>query len=508
VDPTRDPLGAPALPLREEVAPPEVKERLAGPLPDPPKGLAPPPAACAAFVLRKPASGKPAADKDAALGALAKALAEGDLAKRDALLVALEPSRALPAGFVRALRAELAPHECADALVLPILAGNLSALSPAVDHALYGLALAARLARTVPPLPKLAPPFDKKKVLEFLRGPVTKWFQSEAVAIEELGTAAAKLEGYGKGIAAIEAGTADLRLVEAMRNLPMPDSFRKDPELKAVYEASLEQALLARRERGRDGALVGFVELANVGALKDDRLTRVRRLLGDQYAGRRIDALDELTLPPLAAAPAARVEERIAAALPTFYAGLLFDGEPDEGLARALLERGLSWGARSSLRASGKAPLLLARGRFALGQLYWRAVDFDEALAALKKIPEGAAAGAPGEAELLQGLALALREGPETAAQMMLHPPARVFAVGNTARLDAIPETGPVGPLAVLDAALLKRIAAPRAPDSAYWRLVAERFDHASRVLTDAKTKDLATHYRDEASAIAAAAAQ
>jgi hypothetical protein len=200
----------------------------------------------------------------------------------------------------------------------------------------------------------------------------------------------------------------------------------------------------------------------------------------------------------------------LAAALPTFYAGwpdvlIASDAEPDDGVVRALLERGLPWSVRAALRKSGKSPVLLARGRLALGQRYWRAVDFDEALFALRGTPDATNPAAKGEAVLLQGLALALREGPETAAAMMLHPPSRGLPVGNTALLDAIPRDPPLGPLAAYDAALLARLAAPRAPDPKYWRAVADRFDAAAKLLADDKARQNATHYRDEALAVAAA---
>src|SRR5262245_26835219 len=110
-------------PLREETgldAQPPL-EPIETPFPPLAKGLPPPPAACADFVKRKAVGPLSCADAASSLSALDKAFTETDPASRDARLAALESCTLLPPGFARALRAELAPIECGDALVEPIL---------------------------------------------------------------------------------------------------------------------------------------------------------------------------------------------------------------------------------------------------------------------------------------------------------------------------------------------------------------------------------------------------
>ena len=80
------------------------------------------PAACSAFVRRAARPAAACADKAGAVAVLSSAMNEADPGKRDAALAGAEACAALPAGLARALRAELAPAECADALVEPYLA--------------------------------------------------------------------------------------------------------------------------------------------------------------------------------------------------------------------------------------------------------------------------------------------------------------------------------------------------------------------------------------------------
>jgi hypothetical protein len=437
-------------------------ERVNEAFPTLPKGLPRPPGECAAFVRRKKAGKNvcPEGERSAALAPLETVLQETDVAKRDAMLVDLESCKALRAGFVRALRAEVAPATCGDALLGPILAAPPVDLPPTIHHALWGLALASRLARTAAAPPKLAPPYEKARVLSFITGPIKDWATAEAKNIEDLSKTSARLGGYGKAVAALEAGLADLRMVDAIRTVPLPEEFAKDAELRGVYEAQLEAMLDPRKDRGRDAALVGLGEFARMGVVKDERVTRARAMLGRMYAGRKIDALDELLLPT--ATP-------VVGRLPALYVGLLID--PKEPTAR-------DWLAR--------------------GELYWRSVDFDRAAA--RAFAE--ASPRSDETTFYVALALALRGGPENAAAMMRKPPPDSLGIGDTAALDALAKaSGPFASIAAFDAALIKRVAAPRAPDPAYWRDVASRFSAAATLLAG-KERDRALELAKEAQSI------
>ena len=113
---------------------------------------------------------------------------------------------------------------------------------------------------------------------------------SQASAIDALSAPASELTGLARGIVAIQAGLADLRLVDRIRSSPTPSTW--DSELKAVYEAGLDEALEPRKTRGRDAALVGLLDFAAAGIMHDERVELARRLLSKLYGGRRIDALD------------------------------------------------------------------------------------------------------------------------------------------------------------------------------------------------------------------------
>jgi hypothetical protein len=470
-----------------------------GPLPPAPKGLAAAPASCRAFTNHTK-NGKSICDGKKKL---ADALAETSDATRDLRLAEAELCSDLPPGLVRAVRAELAPTECGDAVVgaLPKDARG------EVAHALAGLAVAGRLARAVGKAPRLAPPFDKDRVLAFIRGPLKDWMLAQAALTQELSSHASRLAGYGKAVAAVEAGLADLRLVEAMRAVPIPDTFAKDPELKQVYEASLDQMLEPRKDRGRDAALVGLKQLAVVGVIADPRVARARKLLGQMYAGRRIDALDALMLPS-AAAPGQGldVDHRLAASLPTAYAGALLDPKVlvDRDGVAALAPRGLPLAARVHAKSDAppEARLDMARARLGLARLYWRAVDVDEAAAAAKSA--GGGGGSSPEADFFLALALALRGGPEDAAKMILTPPPEGLGLGDVRALDAIVgQKGKYAGIAAFDAAWITRVAAPRSPNPALWKNVAERFRAAAELLADLDAKARAESAAREAEAIA-----
>lgn len=478
------------------------------PLPAPPPGVAPPPAACQAFVKRRPSKAPACRERAEALAALDATLAERDVHKRDAALLALTSCAGLPAGLATALRAEFAPSGCADVVVGPVLAAAPGGLGVVMQQTLFAHALAARLARTVGAPPKLAPPYDKKRVVEHLGGPLKAWMTEQAAAVQRLSEIGASLSFYARGVVALEAALADMRFVGVVRGAPVPEEFKKDTELRDIYYDALDQALEPRKARGRDAALVGLRDFARVGVLVDDRLDRARTLLSELYGGKRVDALDPLILPPLAPPSGASVEERLAAVLPSFYAGLLFgEREPSPPFVRALLERGLPWSTRAKLAsASELGPeqrRLALFGRLALGRRYRRSVDFDEAAAQGSRLP---AASPPDEARLAFALALALRGGPEDVAALMRNAVTDVPG-GDVRALDVVAAGGgPFAGVAAFDAARVLEAYAPPGAGAAYWRDVAARYRKSVTGLSDAKQRAAAEERATAADAIAAAA--
>jgi hypothetical protein len=178
------------------------------------KGVAARPATCAAYATR---TAPPKASKDD----LAGALAENDPGKRDALLVAVAASKA---DVIPALRADLAPIECADAITDKKIPAAGEVTGPHA-HVLVGLSLASKLARTALTPPKMEDTTDKEKVKAFIKGPLAKWVIEQAAAIEALSSAASGLQGYGRGGAAGGAGLAALRRVGQCRSAPPPPGW-------------------------------------------------------------------------------------------------------------------------------------------------------------------------------------------------------------------------------------------------------------------------------------------
>ena len=500
-------------PVREEWIPllkPSAVDPAKAKLLAPPPGLAALPAACDAFATRKGEGKASCADPTAALAALDAALGRATPEQRDAALVDLDGCAGLPAGIARAVRAELAPIECAESIVEPFLKAPPPATNGIVYGAMLGQAIAGRLARTAHDPPTLPLPHDKAHVLAFVKGPMFAWFEQQALAIESISQAAAELPYYGKGIAAVEAGVADLRLVEAVRGGPVPDEFKKDEELRNIYYGNLDQLLDPRKDRGHDAALVGLKELSLVGVIRDARVDRARVMLSRLYGGRRIDALDTLLLPQLPPAAPASVEERLAARLPTLYAGLLLDEQAASraGTLRQLLERGVPLPQRMALRKAQLTPegrALYARAHLELGRLYWRAVDFDQAAA----LAASARADRSDDATFTLALALALRGGPEDAADMMRKAP-RALPAPRTTALDAIAAQTPPSPgagFAAFDAALLHQLGSPEGSGASYWSDVAQRFHAAAAQLTvpaqRAVAEDRAKAAEDVARAVA-----
>lgn len=471
-------------PAASAPVPPEKK--LAG-LGEAPPGIQPVPAACEAYTG--------AVAKDCTTGTfeerLALALATKD-ATRDVALRCLESAPEAPPGWVRALRADLAPRECGDAVV-----GREAAQPGAAREladTLVALGVGARLARSVqePPLPK--PPFDKPQFLKHFKEVLSPWIVAQAKAVDSLSQVGVRLGGYGRGVVAIEAGLADLRFVELARQIDLPAEMKSDPEIRETYLVALEQALEPRVARGRDAALVGLGEFSKQGITSDRRLALVRSKLSELYAGRRLDALDQLLLPALPPVDESTPAQRIAARLPAFYA-LKLAASPnvdDAKLLRARLEQGVPpalWLGPLPQGASPELAALAQRGLFQLGQVYFWAEPF--ARAAAIATPEQDAASA-----LVGALSKVLSRGPRNAAAMMLGAPTLPPELRDITALDALAKAkSPVAGLAELDAAYLRGLAPP-ANDPTFWKEQATRYQRAEKKLeakpAKAKANELA----------------
>ncbi|HET7543620.1 MAG TPA: hypothetical protein VFK05_27295 [Polyangiaceae bacterium] len=440
--------------------------------------------------------------------ALAQALSIASPLERDARLDCLESDPNLPPGLLRALRAELAPVACGDAIALPLLEPRRAELDRSIEDVLIALASAGRLARLVQRAPELAPPFDKPRFMEFFQATLKPWIVTQAQAIQELSLSGVRLSAYAKGVVAIEAGLADMRFVSVVRQVALPKEMSDDPEVREAYYAALDEALEPRKARGRDAALVGLREFSNEGILNDPRLERARTLLSEVYSGHRIDALDKLLLPSLPEPPGDSTERQLARHLPTFYAGYLLEGSVlDAPLLRALLDRGLprALTARTDpakLDPSGRD--LLARAALERGRRYFKADDF--ALAARLSAGDDLRA----DRALYHALASSLQGGPRDASELILRGPQLPTGALQVAELDrlAAEKKNPNAGLAAFDAAYLLSLAPPP-NDTHFWETLAQRFESAARALKGPAQKRLArdssTAAKDTARALSSA---
>lgn len=490
----------PAPPAASPAAPPPDDSVAAAPpakRPKPPEPAAvpPPPAECARFA--EPASCTD--DRAVAAERLARAVELSDGDARDRELRCLESRWPEGAPLVRVLRADLGPVECADAIVTPYLESPPRPLTADEESALLGLLVAARLSRLVGPAPVLEPPFDKPRFSEFFEHQLKPWMIGQALAIGELSVQAAKLRGYGKAVAAIEAGLADLRFVRAVRAVPLPGELAADPELEQTYDAALDEALEPRKARGRDAALVGLRVLAELGAARGPRIDQARGLLGELYGGRRIDALDRLLLPELPPLAPSSVEARLAARLPTFYTSRLLANAANlktAAVLRALSERGVPAALWPALDAAGLPPearLYYATAELRRGLTHFSAPAFAHARAIIGERPAGDAE------RFVAALAAALSNAPRDAAELMLKSPRLPAPLGDLAALDAVAQAnGPYAGHAEFDAAYLRSLTPPE-NDPAYWGDVGERFARAEKKLKTPAERALARELGDAA---------
>jgi hypothetical protein len=448
-----------------------------------PPGLAPLAAECAAYVGEAPANCAAGDFSELLAAALTAAGVE-----RDAKLRCLQGTKDAPAGLIHALRADLAPRGCADAVV------GQDAKAPGagreISETVVALGVAARLNRAVrqPPLPR--PPFNKEQFIKHFKEVLTPWIRDQAHAVDVLSQIGPRLTGYARGIVALEAGLADMRFVNVARAIELPEEMKNDVEIRETYLVSLEQGLEPRVVRGRDAALVGFGELSRQGITNDARLSDARQLLSELYAGRRIDALDRLLLPALGPLVLDTAALKVAASLPAFYAQKLASSPnvDDPKLLRARLEQGVPpalWLGNAGPK-SPELALLSQRALFRLGQTYFWAEPF--AKAAAIEVPAQDAGAA-----LIAELARVLSRGPRNAAALMLGPPTLPPELRDVAALDALAKAkGPSAGLAEFDAAYLRGLAPP-ANDPVFWKDQAARYERALKKLEDKAAKAAAS---------------
>jgi len=487
------------------VPPAAAKQPEAAPAATTPKGvISDAPSSCDDYVVKTEEAcpiQSPVADKNAhveALTHLDAALSSPSNVAQNQKLATLERCGHFEPGLIAALRADLAPAECADRIVEPWLTNSKMTLSLELSQLMRGLSIGARLMRAevVPPTPPA--PFTRQHFEAFLKEHIRPWYSAQSRAIYDLASEGSKLSGYGKAITAVEAGLSDLRFVEAVRRVPLPEELRLDSELVEVYQQGLEDALEPRKLRGRDAILVGLLHLGQQGVLDDRRFYRAQTQLMQLFAGSRIDALSGLLLPKLPDVDSSTVVGRLAAHLPPFYSDRLLTPEEVESPAvlRALLVRGLGPKLRQHVeRLAYERPeiaQLFARALLELGMKYFRPADFTRATIILgtKGALDGPSAR---ETRLVAALSSALEGGPENTVQLMLTGPMLPDSMGKIEKLQQLAkEKSVIGGLAAYDAAHLMTVIPQREPNPEHWEKAARAFDLAASKLHDEKQIALA----------------
>ena len=165
-------------------------------LPKASTALDPTPKVCAVYAQRQAIVAN-CSNRALALEALEVALAETQPAVRDAKLLGVEQCVSLSPGLVRALRAEAAPVACGEVLTAALVSTPPVGIDGAVYDSLAGIAIAARLRRTVNTPPKAMPPHDKKSLKTFYARELGPWAKVQAEVVQQLAAQGAKLRYYG-----------------------------------------------------------------------------------------------------------------------------------------------------------------------------------------------------------------------------------------------------------------------------------------------------------------------
>jgi len=399
--PPRDPFAIPELipdePIPEE--PTTFRSALVGaPLLAVPR-IPAAPRTCAPWTGRPRARVAACDTRDAGRAALDWALDDrlGD-ESLDGRLASIEVCKGLDPGFVRAVRAELAPVECRDALAMPVLARPPAGLTGPIFHALYGYAVAARAAR----IGAMAAATGRAELLSSLELAAADLPRSYGRAVALAGIAAAWTQVSPPDTSRVD--RASRVAVEAMGAEGVGDSYLLDAARGWLTEpygwlAEIDVLQLPEAERGPRGP--------------SPPTPRIHGMLLPR------DAWDDT-------AHAFSLVERLADGLPSFLAAYALDESELASIEalRAFANRGsLPGRARLGLErapsSSSEAGRFAARARLLLGLEFFDRRELDGAIRLLAAQP---AAERQDGARLLLALALALHDGPRDLGEWIREP--------------------------------------------------------------------------------------
>jgi hypothetical protein len=341
----------------------------------------PAPEACGRLV-RRPTATRCPASRSEALVALVVALGL-DIEGRDIDVAALEGCEVLDAASVRALRAELAPRICRDALAEPSIprAGDAETAS-----LLRAQTIEARMERVVVDPP--AVPFDHFD--RYVTRRLSPWLLSRVRLLEELSSVGPSA-GAGRAIVTLARGRALLQLAAVARASAIPSSRCEarghGGDLDCPSRSGLEAGTVTSQAGDFErGALAAFrsaaQELAASGIVDDARAHELAaRLATTTRAGEPPSASRAVSLP--GPPRPTGVEARLARALPITVLAVLLSPEAARPEVRlAVAARGLppAWSQPPGAEDTHLA-LAAGRARLALGVRYGRSADVESALA-------------------------------------------------------------------------------------------------------------------------------
>jgi hypothetical protein len=371
---------------------------------------------------------------------LADALVSKDVATRDYDLWRVEAYSEFPPGLVRALRAELDP-DCGDFIVEPLLADSTLRVSDPWTTTLVGLAYAARLQRAVVPLSPLKGNPTPRDLEHFLTANLIQW---RAAQVERLRTLETRLDSipagsYGRAVATLALAGAWYELKAQARRTSIPDSVKRDYELRTRYYGAIDDALEDAQQHARELS-VPAARLASLHGIRRSAFANAwySGVTGVSNRCPYPRSMAELLLPPLPAYPAETTKERVAYHLPPHFAGELFTEDDLENpqIVRGFLDHGLPrahrmiWAKRPP---TGETAVLVAFGRIGLARRTLDPIQYDEALWISESLPKDLRRS--DELRLLFAEASAARTGPRALANIC-------DASFPTMHLDALEELG------------------------------------------------------------------
>ena len=446
-----------------------------------------PPAKCDAFATHAGSTGC-TAPREGQHAALLAALLTPTAKERDHALRGLETCSGFAPGLIRALRADIAPLECADVVVGDQPPTQMFERS--IQETLSGFAVAAKLRRLVEEPPQLEKPHTRERFQKFFDEEMSPWVQARLRAVYALARKGSKLQGYGRGIVAFASSVTDARFVMFARSVPIPDELSQDPEVRDAYYASLDEALDPYKVRSRDAGLVALGEFYRVGILHSERVTLVRRALSMLFSGKPVGALDTLWVPAEAVPLPDTTAQELATILPTFYAGfVLRDSDPaNANFFSALLTQGIPQSLRKKLDSTelnAATSRLFGRALFTFGQTYWRRSAF---VHCARLLNNPANATTP-DMRFVGALCSVLRQGPRSAADAMANWQA-LEPLSNTSALSELKKKKklPKGYLD-FDTALIRQLATQPETSAETWLEIAKLYEKASAAVVDPERK-------------------